>query len=265
MTDVRELSTSLLLDRAARTARLDASRDSDERWALVRELHRRGEACVFDAAAAWCASPDPMLRSLGADVLGQLGFEAAHPFGFESEPILVRLLGDSDPEVAAGALIALGHLKRGDPRDISTLASHESAEVRHAVAYCLGGREDDLSLRTLIALSRDAEVDVRDWATFGLGSLADADSPTLREALVARLSDPDAETRCEAMLGLAQRGDERAIPAILEELRGGASRLAVEASAELGREVFLVPLRQLLSECPEDADVLDALEKCRPK
>jgi hypothetical protein len=67
------------------------------------------------------------------------------------------------------------------------------------------------------------------------------------------------------MLGLAQRRDERAIPAILEELRGGASRLAVEASAELGREVFLAPLRQLLSECPEDADVLDALERCRLK
>ena len=65
-------------------------------------------------------------------------------------------------------------------------------------------------LDALIALSGDAEDDVRDWATFALGTLAEADDPALRDALAARLDDPDEATRLEAVHGLAVRGDARA-------------------------------------------------------
>ena len=51
---------------------------------------------------------------------------------------------------------------------------------------------------------------MRDWATFALGTLAEADSRQLRDALAARLDDPDEDTRLEAVHGLAVRGDPRA-------------------------------------------------------
>ena len=72
------------------------------------------------------------------------------------------------------------------------------------------GAEGDDVLAALIELSADASSGVRDWATFALGTLAREDSEALRDALAARLDDPDEETRLEAVHGLAVRGDHRA-------------------------------------------------------
>jgi HEAT repeat protein len=54
----------------------------------------------------------------------------------------------------------------------------------------------------LIELNADVVPYVRDWATFGLASQIDAD-----------LTDPDPDTRAEAVCGLARRGGPRAKPA----------------------------------------------------
>ncbi len=67
--------------------------------------------------------------------------------------------------------------------------THAAADVREAVAFALGGRPGAAALDALIALSADAEPRVRDWATFALGTLAEADSAPLRDALAARLDD----------------------------------------------------------------------------
>jgi len=71
-----------------------------------------------------------------------------------------------------------------------------------------------------VELSGDPAPRVRDWATFGLGSQIDRDDTQVRDALMARLEDPDEDTRVEALRGLAARGDERAIPPLLVELDG---------------------------------------------
>ncbi|PYR46312.1 MAG: hypothetical protein DMF89_22535 [Acidobacteria bacterium] len=114
-----------------------------------------------------------MLRCLGADVLGQLGFEEQCPFADEATPVLVALLDDAEATVVSSALVALGHLGTGDCAGICALAGHESEEVRHSVAYCLGTRDEPVARQTLTLLSRDSDPDVRDWATFGLGTLSD--------------------------------------------------------------------------------------------
>ena len=56
-------------------------------------------------------------------------------------------------------------------------ARRPGGDVREAVAFALGGRPGEDVSQALIALSADAEDDVRDWATFALGTLAEADSP----------------------------------------------------------------------------------------
>jgi hypothetical protein len=236
MSDFRNHETSAVLERVIEAARRENPDDDPEYWDLVQELHRRTDQEIFAAATAWCESPEAALRCLGADVLGQLGFTAQYPFAAASAPVLTSLLSDTHPMVVDSALTALGHLHAGDETVIAPLADHESADVRHAVAYCLGGRDGDLVRRTLIQLTADRERDVRDWATFALGTLTDDADASVREALAARLDDPDAETRGEAVKGLARRGDPRALPLIVAALADSAddvSYLAVDAVVEM--------------------------------
>ena len=74
---------------------------------------------------------------------------------------------------------------------------------------------------------------MRDRAVFGLGSQLDRDSPELRDALFARLADPD--PRGEALVGLARRGDPRGVEALRRAIADGESGpLVVEAAALTG-------------------------------
>ena len=66
------------------------------------------------------------------------------------------------------------------------------------------GHDDDRAVAALIALSADWDGDVRDWATFSLAVQIDRDTPEVREALAARLSDDHGDTRSEAIRGLAR-------------------------------------------------------------
>lgn len=77
-------------------------------------------------------------------------------------------------------------------------------------------------VETLIQLSQDEQADVRDWATFALAREIERDTPGLRDALLARLGDPDPDVRAEALAGLAARKDRRAIEALLAELDSAA-------------------------------------------
>ncbi|WGL51637.1 HEAT repeat domain-containing protein [Nocardioides sp. BP30] len=113
---------------------------------------------------------------------------------------------------------------------------------------------------------------MRDWACFGL-YLSGASSPEARDALAARLSDPDAKTRCEALLALASVGDERALAAVEERLGADDTddiyELELEAAAALA-DPRLYPLLARLEEAWEgDDDELKrplalALARCHP-
>jgi hypothetical protein len=54
--------TDVLLEQALEAARAGPSQESDTPWAFIRELHRRGEAGIFEAAVRWCRAPEPLLR-----------------------------------------------------------------------------------------------------------------------------------------------------------------------------------------------------------
>jgi HEAT repeat protein len=134
--------------------------------------------------------------------------------------VLLRLLEEDDePAVLSSAAIGLGHLHDERAIDrLTKLAGHASPDVRRAVVHGLMGHDDDRAVRALVVLSEDEDPAVRDWATFSLGIQIDRDTPEVREALAARLDDEDANTRDEAIRGLAQRGDARAIePALAAE------------------------------------------------
>jgi HEAT repeat protein len=195
-----------------------SSEDEEAYWACVSELHTRANDHTFRIADVLCDSLAVGERCLGADVLGQLGAvegqtAAEGPFAAASGRVLLRLLEEDDePAVLSSAAIGLGHLHDARAIDrLAALAPHASPDVRRAVVHGLMGHDDERAVHALVVLTGDEDPAVRDWATFSLGVQIDSDTPELREALAARLEDDDANTRDEAIRGLARRGDPRAI------------------------------------------------------
>jgi methionyl-tRNA formyltransferase len=200
------------LDELVATARIEWLDDDDEWKPHVCALAERGTVEVLEAMAALDDDPDPAIRELGAYVLGQLGGDTPSlPAEQEARLLQIGSTDDQDSRVLVAVACSFGHL--GEPWGENWLLSHRAhpdADVREAVAFALGGRHGEPALTALIELSGDPEAAVRDWATFALGTLAEQNSPALRDALAARLDDPDDDTRLEAIHGLALRGDHRA-------------------------------------------------------
>ncbi|MCX5225575.1 ankyrin repeat domain-containing protein [Streptomyces sp. NBC_00233] len=230
----------------------------DDWTTAVAELAGRADEETFVAAAAWCAYRDPLRRALGARVLGALpGFAPS------AVPVLRRLAaevtvagppGESGPagrgripsarepgpspvparEPVLSVVTALGEC--GDPAAVPELlaaAGHPDAAVRRAVAGALAGIVPAghlEALGVLLALSRDGDARVRDWATLALAELPD-DTPLVREGLAERLGDTDPETAAEAARGLAIRQDPRAVDALASALADGDPEGAARETA----------------------------------
>ncbi len=210
--------------------------DEDTAWEAITTLHHRGTREVFEAARDLTQSKSLKERIVGVDILAQIGIpERAFPA--ETFDILAGMLeAERNAELLGAIGTAFGHL--GDPRAtplLARLAGHASDLVRFgAVMGLLGLRaHDDQALATLIALSEDEDAEVRNWATFGLGTQIEADTPAIRAALLARLEDEDEETRIEALAGLAARRDVRALDALVETLAGSVIDPALPLHADL--------------------------------
>ncbi|MFI8823122.1 ankyrin repeat domain-containing protein [Streptomyces sp. NPDC053431] len=223
--------------------------EQDDWTTAVAALVDRADETVSATAAAWCAHPEPLRRALGAHVLGAL------PEGrSRAVPILRRLASEcatADPaglaervgarEPALSVADALGRC--GDASAVGELlglAAHPVARVRQQVAAALAGlvpAGHAEAVRVLVALSRDTDARVRDWAALALGELPD-DTPSVREALAARLGDPDPETAAEAARGLAIRQDPRAVEVL-------ARILADAAPDDPARETALAALEHI--------------------
>ncbi|WP_274557223.1 ankyrin repeat domain-containing protein [Streptomyces spiramyceticus] len=228
--------------------------DRDDWMEALAALWRRGDEETFQAAAAWCASGEPLRQAFAADVLAQLGFEQdGKPFAARALPLLRQLAREAeDPELIQAAVLGLGH--HADPAALPEIlrhADHPDTEVRHRVAISLvglvpAGHEEGAA--ALIALSRDTDDEVRDWATMALAGI-EADTPEIREALAARLEDRDPDTAAEAARGLAARRDPRAVEALArllahEDPEGYAYSTAAEALEHVTDETVRRRLEQ---------------------
>ena len=69
----------------------------------------------------------------------------------------------------------------------------------------------------MIQLSTDNDVEIRDYATFGLGSQNELDNQKIRTALWDRVNDKDQGTRLEAISGLTQRKDKNIFEILKQE------------------------------------------------
>jgi HEAT repeat protein len=205
---------------------------------------------------------------------------------------VVELLCDGHPEHVADSLVAIKpFLSRSGTPDDTALgriralhkmgtvevlaavlgdAASPDARLRLAVAQaipsCWGDPVEPRAIDSLVLLSSDTDGDVRDWATFGLGTLLDVDTPEVRDALVARLRDEHDDARAEAIMGLARRHDDRAPGAVLAELTSDSvGQMALRAAAILGDDSLRPALDELLDWWDVDDDLLaEAIRRCDP-
>jgi HEAT repeat protein len=219
---------------------------NDDATASLSTVHFRGGETEFRAGIQLLDSHNPLERVVGADVLAQLGWRD-RAFLDESVAALLSALSDQDVSVVQSAIFALGH--RASPRSIPALlpfVDHASTDLRYAVVHGLMPHDTPAVVDALAKLSRDTDPDVRNWATFALGSQLESDSPSLRKALRDRLADSDPEVRGEALVGLARRHDASVATEVMRELEGESySGWAIEAAGLLGDAIFLSALRTL--------------------
>lgn len=213
--------------------------EDDAPWEAVRALRRLGTREVFVKAAEWCQSNEPLARARAADVLAQLGKTTEHrtnSFPEESYSAVVELLqNETKPRPLASAIAALGHLENTNAVPlIAQFHSHPSADVRFDVAFALGCFPNEaLSVRILLDQMHDSDDNVRDWATFAVGTLSDADSSEIRDALGHALDDPDEDVHEEAMVGLAKRQDTRVLSTVFAAIQRADTSVRVLESAYL--------------------------------
>lgn len=253
--------------------------DADPAFDAIRELWGRGDQKTLDVCRELCRRESAQDKRVGAIVLGQLGCTSEsrrNIFREERYSCLAALLeaeltGPADPKVLSDTCYALGWLD--DPRSIPLvlpLRTHSDMEVRHGVRHALEGHDVPEAIEGLIELSRDPEPIVRDWATFSLAQQIDTDTSAIREALYERLTDPDEDTRAEAMMGLCRRKDPRVIPALIEALNSGEfTGLMLETAAEVADPRLCAALQAAHRLALErgSASVMDelqaAMERCR--
>jgi HEAT repeat protein len=231
--------------------------EADDERALdaLHLLHWRGTRDVLKAAAHLLRSPLPHERARGADILGQLGIPE-RTFPEECVRLLLDVLRrETEPAVLESAATALGFFH--DPRAVPALVklkAHPNPAVRFGVVQGLSGQELPEAVAALIELSGDPDDDIRNWATFELGTQLETDVPELREALLRRVSDPHGEIQGEALVGLARRKDPRVLEPLVAALSAPTVLVLAVEAAELLEDPRLLPVLVQLRDRPGEAD-----------
>ncbi|RYY22426.1 MAG: lyase [Sphingomonadales bacterium] len=130
-----------------------------------------------------------------------------------------------------------------------------------------GSPEADALAVELIALTRDEDETNRDWALMILGQ-SELETPEALAALVAGMDDPEHEAGLEALIGVAMRAPELALPrvrALLDE--DTVDSMTLEAAAYVADPSLLPLLEAIGREVVDDDDLFttvlaEAIESC---
>ncbi len=228
--------------------------DDDRYWEAVVKLreYRSPEQLHWIAKAS--KSPNWRKRQLAINIVCQL----SHPGDANrqlvipnlqrlAEQVLADGLRDEQWLVQASALYGLGHYRvESCLPTMLDFVSHPEARIRHGLSFALGGYQQMDAAAGLLRLMVDSDEEVRNWATFGLGSLCELDSPEIRAGLLLAARESNPEIRGEALVGLAQRRVAEVKPLVLAELDGSFhGSWAIDAAAILADREFLPHLERL--------------------
>ncbi len=203
----------------------DPDADNDEYWNPIKVLQYRLPLAI-GRLEGLVRSANPKNREVAATVLGQNSVKEKWDVSRCAGNLVAAIETEDSFKVLSSMIFALGHLE--DKRVVDTVlpfTRHPNSDVRYATVHSLSRRDDSRAIRALVQLSSDEDFDVRNWATFGLGSMTELDTPEIRDALLNRLNEDDGEIRGEALVGLARRGDVRVATPLLNELANTNSEI----------------------------------------
>ena len=193
-----------------------ASRSPDRRsrlWDVVYALHQRGSRDVFEASArAWCAlaragaAPPRRLRPRPSSV--RRGLPVRGGVRTASLARLLRSRRHRGRDRRAGALGHAGH-RRHRRRSVIARRATSRRRPRTTSRAAWGARRAGSRANTDRADARSPTPRCGGWADVRLGGYRPRDTEEVRLALVERLDDTDAETRDEAIVGLASSATAR--------------------------------------------------------
>jgi HEAT repeat protein len=213
--------------------------ESGEYWDIVWILAGNRDIEMLPLAGG-----DAFERTLAATVLARIAF-AMHLSPQPNDDltasalvnILLRMLETESEENVLKALVSsLSRHQEMDERIpplVKGFYRHPNVNIRWCLAVGLDNYETPEAIEMLIALTADEDEEIRNWATSNLETQAHLDSPPIRAALLARLNDENADTRAEALYGLAKRKDARVVPAVLREFEASSSSELFDALAAL--------------------------------
>jgi len=220
---------------------------SQSSWDAIYAFHFTGSPDTLTLARRLARSRNVRKRALGMLIASQLRRRTkGAPFASEeyavpeTQELLLHGLQDGDEEVIEAAISGFGH--RPHPLALPYLikfSSHSNWRIRYSVAFALGKYAEDDAIETLLQLMRDESAEVRDWATFSIGTLHVVDSPAIRNALWTNLTDPDEDVKGEALEGLAARHDERTIPVLLKRLSTDSLGYELDAAKQMASPLLL--------------------------
>jgi len=221
------------------------------RWDNISVLRSRPSQKLFLKCVNLIKAINPKRRTLGIDILAQLG-TTPRPFFKQTIKLYFDLLNnETNPEVLMVLFYAIGHnnekLSKRQIDKLCTFSDTKDNLIKEGLVSALLGVNDLSAIDALIKLSSDKLNHIRNWATFGIGTQVERNNKRIREALWDRIKDQDQETKLEAILGLAKRKDKRVNEIIRQELLNGEyGTLLLEAIVETGDKHFLPLLRQNL-------------------
>ncbi len=162
-------------------------------------------------------SKDKAIRTLVAIALS----EAASPEVVEP---LIKLLGDEDTEVVRAAAAGLG--RTGDPRSAQPLFDllGRKPGMRQSVLDAIGRSTSAPGIAKL--LDQAESVDLKRSL---VSALADTHDSRVADTFAKLLGDADADIKQSAAIALAQLGDARSVPALLEAVKSEDRTTALDA------------------------------------
>lgn len=246
-------------------SRLLQNKSDKSRWDSISILRKRPGNELFEKCVEFTKSNDPKIRSIGIDILAQLGL-SPRPLLKETLQLYFDLLTkEKDQEVLLSLLYAIGHnndkLDQEQIRKICSFQNSDNKLIKEGLVSALGFIDDSLAIDVLIKLSNDQSALIRNWATFYIGQ-GERNTKEIRDALWKRTGDKHQETKMEAIAGLAKRKDKRVTEVVKHELaKGEFGTLLFEAITISKNQKFLPLLQQNLNAVKEDQTINPEWEK----
>nr|WP_315239513.1 hypothetical protein [uncultured Flavobacterium sp.] len=253
--------------------RLLSNKSNKNYWKYISELRKRKSKDIFKKSIILINSEIAKERIIGIDILAQFGYPRLH------KKIILKkffslLKTETDKYAISSLFYGIGHnndnLTNKEIDLISSFKKHKSSRVRYSLAFALLTKEESKAIETLIELSKDRDSEIRDWATFGIGTQIETDNQIIREALWKRINDKDENTKYEAIIGLAKRKDKKIKEVLKNELLkiDEFGSLILEAIEELNDKEFITLIeeqikRNKVTKNLNEEWLIDTLEKLK--